>query len=748
MTPESSQEREAAQEPREDEAATTATAAATETAIRQLAPTAQGYLVVETARGQRRLALGPSTALGGELPVLDWRAAPMAEVFFRHGPGELYEVSAGERTQEGRVLERWIVTREGLVGEERRRDRGGEAPMARPQPVAAAARDRRELVVLDPVQQAAVELASDQSLVLDGEAGVGKTLVALYRLAELARRRRERGKGFRALVLVPTEGLRRLVAMLAEKLGLLGAAESEDEVAEGESAGAAEREGAARAEAEGAERTEAEGVEGAEAKAAARAEAKGAARAKAAGPALRLEIEVFEEWMMKRARAGFPGLPRRASENAAAQVIALKRHPAVRAVLRDFEGWRPPRGVEQDEQLPRSRVRLLHLWGDQPRLEQIVEAAGGALPGRAVGVVVQHTRLQFERTTEQQHRHVDADRMVALDGRSLDAGTDRNDVHTFDVEDVPVLFELARRGALPLPELPSYHHVVLDEAQLRAPMELAMVGDALTPRGTATIAGDHRQASDESAWFDGWAAARAELRRPGWREVTLEVTYRSAPAISGFARGIVERGAPATTTTGTTTTTTSAAAAIASAAAAIASASAAMASAAAATASASTATASAAAATATASSAAASSGFVEPPADPAVWATRCEHALGQAAQLCWHLDALMVRDPWRQICVIGRTPDHARRLHAELRGLDATLVLDGDFRFEAGILVTTAAAVSGLEFDAVVIADLTPSFYPVQRELARALYVAATRARDWLWILTPDEWSPLVGAAA
>lgn len=713
MTPESSQEREAAQEPREDEAATTATAAATATAIRQLAPTAQGYLVVETARGQRRLALGPSTALGGELPVLDWRAAPMAEVFFRHGPGELYEVSAGERTQEGRVLERWIVTREGLVGEERRRDRGGEAPMARPQPVAAAARDRRELVVLDPVQQAAVELASDQSLVLDGEAGVGKTLVALYRLAELARRRRERGKGFRALVLVPTEGLRRLVAMLAEKLGLLGAAESEDAVAEGASAGAAaEREGAERAEAEGAERTEAEGVERAEAKGAAPAEAKGAARAKAAGPALHLEIEVFETWMMKRARAGFPGLPRRASEDAAAQVIALKRHPAVRAVLRDFEGWRPPRGVEQDEQLPRSRVRLLHLWGDQPRLEQIVEAAGGALPGRAVGVVVQHTRLQFERTTEQQHRHVDADRMVALDGRSLDAGTDRNDVHTFDVEDVPVLFELARRGALPLPALPSYHHVVLDEAQLRAPMELAMVGDALTPRGTATIAGDHRQASDESAWFDGWAAARAELRRPGWREVTLQVTYRSAPAISGFARGIVERGTPATTTTGTTTTG------------------------------------SAAAATATAGAAAAGSGFVEPPADPAVWATRCEHALGQAAQLCWHLDALMVRDPWRQICVIGRTPDHARRLHAELRGLDATLVLDGDFRFEAGILVTTAAAVSGLEFDAVVIADLTPSFYPVQRELARALYVAATRARDWLWILTPDEWSPLVGAAA
>ena len=75
---------------------------------------------------------------------------------------------------------------------------------------------------------------------------------------------------------------------------------------------------------------------------------------------------------------------------------------------------------------------------------------------------------------------------------------------------------------------------------------------------------------------------------------------------------------------------------------------------------------------------------------------------------------------------------------------DPVLVLDGDFRFEPGLIVTTAAAVSGLEFDAVVIPDLTPAFYPVGPELARSLYVAATRARDGLWLLTPDAWSPLV----
>ena len=139
----------------------------------------------------------------------------------------------------------------------------------------------------------------------------------------------------------------------------------------------------------------------------------------------------------------------------------------------------------------------------------------------------------------------------------------------------------------------------------------------------------------------------------------------------------------------------------------------------------------------------------EPPADPAVWASRCPGALAQAAALCWHLDALITRDPWREICVIARTAEHARRLHAELsRGLDPSLVLDGDFRFDPGVVVTTAAAVSGLEFDAVVIPDLSPAFYPPSPELARALYVAATRARDWLWILTPDAWSPLVSGTS
>ena len=69
-----------------------------------------------------------------------------------------------------------------------------------------------------------------------------------------------------------------------------------------------------------------------------------------------------------------------------------------------------------------------------------------------------------------------------------------------------------------------YDHIVLDEAQLRAPMELAAIGDALARGGTITLAGDHRQATDETAYFAGWEAAREELGRARWDAITLAIT--------------------------------------------------------------------------------------------------------------------------------------------------------------------------------------------------------------------------------
>jgi DNA helicase IV len=52
-----------------------------------------------------------------------------------------------------------------------------------------------------------------------GEAGCGKTTVALHRVAALRKRAEREGRPFRALVLVPVEGLRRLSTSLLERYG-------------------------------------------------------------------------------------------------------------------------------------------------------------------------------------------------------------------------------------------------------------------------------------------------------------------------------------------------------------------------------------------------------------------------------------------------------------------------------------------------------------------------------------------------
>jgi DNA helicase II / ATP-dependent DNA helicase PcrA len=590
-------------------------------------PAIAGHLRVIGETGPRDLLLGARTALDGPVAILDWRTAPLAEVFFRHEPGEAYELDIDDRAVGGRVAARHQLELAGgmpvaITADDVELRRTGDAWRARDlAPLAlppSGANPERAPIVLDADQQRAVDLAPQRSLVVDGEAGVGKTLVALYRIASLATTAAARGRRFRPLVLVPTEGLRRLVRRIADRLAIP-----------------------------------------------------------------RLDIALVDDWLIARAKQAFPRLPDRTSEDAGAGVIALKRHPAVRDEIGRMVGWKPGR---TDEKKPRVRAALHELFGDQIRLDRIVAGAGGALPARAAAEVMAHTRIQFTDTTERAHRHVDADRLVAIDGRAIDAGTPMGDANTFDAEDAPVVFELARRGVIKpdaATALTRYDHVALDEAQLRSPLELAAIGDALHPEASVTLAGDHRQDTDDTAWFAGWDAALAEVGRTDAERITLAVGYRSAPDIAAFARAIA--------------------------------------------------------------GAATGPAAPLPAGSDAVVATAAAGELAQLLALGRGLDALTARDPWRTIAVIARNDDHARRLGRELgRAADVTVVLDGGFTFAPGITITSAPQVAGLEFDAIVVPDLSPAYWPATPEIARALYVAVTRARDWLWLTTPHAWSPLV----
>jgi DNA helicase IV len=319
-------------------------------------------------------------------------------------------------------------------------------------------------------------------------------------------------------------------------------------------------------------------------------------------------------------------------------------------------------------------------------MQRVVEAADGALHPSVVAQVVAHTRLQFTASTEDAMAHVEAERLRTVDGKRIDEGTPMQDAGTMDVEDAAVLFEVQRgktgRDATKHGSLARYDHIVVDEVQELAPIELTVLGRAREREGTITIAGDERQQIDASAVFGGWPQTLVELGLGAAEQVVLTESYRCPPEVEAFARRVVGRApsdAPVVE----------------------------------------------------------SRGAIVRHAAP----SRCH----LVAHLIDALLRLTEMDRRARVAVICRHAELARRLHPELlRGVPLRLALGGEFDFRPGIVVTSVDEVRGLEFDDVVIPDATPASYPGDDASRRALYVATTRTMHQLLLATPERWSPLV----
>src|SRR5690606_8166002 len=508
------------------------------------------------------------------------------------------------------------------------RDEGGTwraEPRSEPaglHPRDVATRRRAEAtVVLDEHQRAAVRQPPASAMLVLGEAGFGKTTVALHRLAWLAEQRAApastppEGRAW-ALVIVPTEGLRRLSTRLLSRLSVPG-----------------------------------------------------------------VEVVTFASFITRQARAVFPDLPPRLSRDATPLTVRLKRHGAVAQVIPALAEGTPAMLSVCRGRLPKHATwrHLLHLWGDRELLDQIRAAAGEALPPRALDEVVRHTRVQFSRTTEHAMRHVDAARLRTLDDRPIDEGTPKQDAETVDLEDFPVMFALnhamTHTDATPAGALQTYEHVVLDEAQELAPLELAVLGRAVAPGGGLTVAGDERQQVDDSACFTGWDQTMRALERSEHTRVVLRESYRSPPAVEALARRLVAPAAPSISTPA-------------------------------------------------------------PVSDAeALVRSRFATPLHLAVALGRALRELRDRDPSATVAVILRHPEAARRLHGALaRAVTIRLVLDGEFTLAPGACVTTVEQVKGLEFAHVVVPDATAATYPDDPRSRRALYVAITRAMHQVWL--------------
>jgi ATP-dependent DNA helicase UvrD/PcrA len=432
------------------------------------------------------------------LVIADFAESAHAELLF--GPREGERVSTTGRR--GTLLERnvvgWharelvdIATPNGLLT--RRGDgvwrRVPGLPLHVFEPRSAAQRANPPSLIdvhLDPAQRAVVELPTGRSVLVLGEAGHGKTTVALHRLAQLARTHVGR---FRVAVLVPSLGLERLLEPLLSSLHV----DVDVRIFERWALEQARR----------------------------------------AFPGLARRVS-------ESATASVIRFKRDPALAVALELIAARRPGRV-----DDDRQAPARG----RKVGVTRGDLQHLFGDRALIQRVLEASREPIAAHGVAELLEHTRIQFSRPTEREYAHVDGARLRTIDGRPIDAGTPLEDAGSIDAEDCAIAFELDRRRAVRRQEAPTapecFDCIVIDEAQEFAPIELALIGRSLAPGGSLVVAGDADQQTDPAAFFEGWAQTMAALGLTDYERVTLAVNYRCPPKVVRVAKRLVS-SAPST----------------------------------------------------------------------------------------------------------------------------------------------------------------------------------------------------------
>lgn len=456
------------------------------------------HMRVRAGKGQKDFLLGAQTRTTPELSLLHWQDAPLSEVFFECAEGEDYELEVADRTLAGTLLERnllgfqdgelvEIITPEAVLSR-----RGGGPWRLLPErwprlrsPVGDRTKDVGAMieVQLDAAQRRVVELPASRSVLVLGEAGCGKTTVALHRLAFLLR---NSPSALRAAVIVPTDALRRLIEMLLERLSV-----------EGVEVWLYDRWAAQQARKVFLDLPRRESQN-----------ATAATTRLKRDPALRVALA---ELARKPPSVPDEDAPRRACSKALAR-------------------WED----------------LHHLFGDRGLLQKVVAASAQGVTAGAIPETAEHTRIQFSDTAEVEFAHVRRKHLQTTDGRLIDEGTPTEDATSLDVEDYAVLFELEKmraelrnkRPATP----PAYDVIVVDEAQELAPLELSLIGRSVAKRGTLIVAGDAEQQIDPTASFTGWEATMAELGAKDHEIAVLTVSYRCPPDVVTLARPLRDPG--------------------------------------------------------------------------------------------------------------------------------------------------------------------------------------------------------------
>jgi DNA helicase II / ATP-dependent DNA helicase PcrA len=250
-----------------------------------------------------------------------------------------------------------------------------------------------------------------------------------------------------------------------------------------------------------------------------------------------------------------------------------------------------------------------------------------------------------------------------------------------DAEDHALLLRAwqLRIGPLPGPgDRPlRYCHIAIDEVQDLSPLEVQVLLGCLDERQSITLAGDTQQHLTQDAVFTSWAAFFKHLGLEGTEINTLQISYRCSREIADFAVGLLgdlreDTTPPMTVRSG-----------------------------------------------------------------PPVELFRFTDHGACVVFLADALKELATHEPLASVAVLTPSREmsglYFRGLHtSEVPRLRQ--VENQDFTFTPGVEVTEIEQVKGLEFDYVVLVEVSTTHFPDAPAARRRLHVGATRAVHQLWL--------------
>ena len=661
--------------------------------------------------------------------IVDWRNAPVSQIYYRYEEGDDYEEEIGGRALEGEVVVRRNVSIAGGVlrrigapqgtfirdtsgvwheaeGEAQPVLQGGQGKALRaPAPPPRAAKGKRKrgrlgvhhggihradkhlpeiAALIDREQFELITQPESGLVVIQGGAGSGKTTVALHRIAYLNYADPKRFRPGKILFVVPSQSLARYVEGVLPSLGV-------DKV----------------------------------------------------------PVVTFNDWARSQRLRVLRGTSKKYNEGTPEAVARAKKHPAMLAAIEDYIADRE-RAAEArlreaaGEEADASRA-VREAWkatADEallPRLRQVAKhlrgasALGGAARHRVEGaltalrhdaddvvtawaeVLTDRARLQRAFAVAGDVSDADLDRLVrwssdqqthletptgpegepveSVDGGGLD---EDEPAGRFDEDDDPILLRLVQRlrGGLTSRDAGEmlYHHVAIDEAQDRSAIEVQVLLDATESaegeptKRSVTIAGDTAQRLVFDNSFSGWAELLRSIGYEASVVQPLKLSYRSTAEVMSLAREVL--------------------------------------------------------------------GPELAPDEPLVARQGAPVELyevgdvGEAvALLAEALRALAGREPTASVAIVSRFPEQADAYFAGLARAEVPRlrrVRSHDFGFTAGIDVTDVTQVKGLEFDYVILVDVNAASYPDTVEARHILHIGATRAAHQLWLIATGQASPLL----